>query len=77
MNTMALFLIDRSMSCGDPCGHTLLGQAIAPSSTRLRDARTVVMHAFAYLAAVPTTYIMAVAKQEQLNGPGQLLPVSI
>ena len=44
---------------------------------RLRDARTVVMCEFAYLAAVHTAYITAVTEQEQLNGPGLLLPVSM
>ena len=54
----------------------LLGRAITSSSTRLRDARTVVTCEFAYLAVVPTAYIAAVAKCEWLNGPGQLLPPS-
>ena len=40
----------------------LLGQAIAPSSMRFRDARTVVTHEFAYLVVVPTAYIAAVTK---------------
>jgi len=55
----------------------LLGRAIAPSSTRLRDARTVVTRKFAYLAAVPTAYIEAVAERERLNGPGYLLPTLV
>ena len=40
----------------------LLGQVIAPTSTRLREARAVVMREFAYLVAVPTMYIEAVAE---------------
>jgi len=44
---------------------------------RLREARMVVMRKFAYLVAVPTMYIEAVAERKWLNGLDYLLPVSV
>jgi len=50
----------------------LLGRIIAPSSTFNQKARGRVAHKFAYLVAVPTAYIKAVAAFKEEHGPGHL-----